>query len=72
MGEILVIAHHIQVEVGRNREQVQHLVQHASMLGGDADSRLNAGGISQGLDDRRHLDGFRPGSKNTQHTHSGL
>ena len=72
MDQVLVVAHDIEVEFGRDGEQPQHLVQHGAMLGRDADAGLDAGGIGQGLDDRGHLDRLWPGSENTQYTHSGL
>jgi hypothetical protein len=42
-GQGLVVAHQVQVVVRLDLEQVQHLVEHLPVLGGDADARFDPG-----------------------------
>ena len=70
MGEVLVGAHNIQVIVRRYGEQGQDLVQHVAVLGGDADSGLDAGLGRQRLDHRRHLNRLGPSSEYAENSHA--
>ena len=48
-------------------EDVEHLIEHVTMLGGDTHAIANAlGKAGQLVDDRSQLDGFRAGSENGQ------
>ena len=57
--ERLVGPHDVEVDVGNDVGELQHLVQHLAVLGGGAD--LYGGGRLrlQPVDDRKQLDGFR-------------
>ena len=60
--------HHVQVEIGRHLEGLQHLVQHAAMLRGDADlDRELAGALPHVEQHRAELDGFRARAEDEQH-----
>ena len=72
IGQVLPRLHDVQIDIGHDAEQRQNLIQHLPVLAGDADMHLQAGGGLQGLDDRRHLDGFRPGPKNDQNFHKSV
>ena len=66
LREILAGPHHVEVEVGRDPEERQHLVEHLAMLGGHADARREARVGPQGEHDRRHLDRLGPRPENAQ------
>ena len=70
MGQVLIITHDIEVVFGDNPKEVEHLVQHIPVLGGNRHLGIDAVRCRQGLDDRRHFDGFGTGSKHTQDFHS--
>jgi hypothetical protein len=62
--QILPRPHDVQIVIGTDMEQVQHLVEHLAVLGGDADQALKPAGMSfQLLDDRRHLDRLGAGTE---------
>ena len=67
----LVGAHQVEVDVGGDLEQVEHLVEHLAVLGGDANQRFDAGRVVQALYDGRHFDGFRAGAKDGEDAHGG-
>lgn len=62
-GQCLALGNHVQVEIGDDVEQPQHLVQHMPVLTRHADSQLEIAGSLDAVDQRRHFDGFRPGPK---------
>lgn len=63
-GEGLVRTHQVEVMIGANLKRRQDLIQHAAVLGGDADAHGKfAGKAGEMPDDRAELDRFRPGSK---------
>mgnify|MGYP001824042190 CR=1 FL=1 len=66
----LVFLHNIEINVGRDPRNVQHLVQHLAMLGGNAHPGLNGWLAFQRVDDRKHLDRFRPRPENRHNLHS--
>ena len=68
--EGLSALHDIQVVVHRKLEEVHHLVQHFPMLGSEAYLRLDFPMLQQFLHHRRHLDSFRPGTKNRHYFHN--
>ena len=59
--------HEVQVNVGCNAEDIQHLVQHLAVLGRDASTHLKLlrAGL-QGANHGGHFDGFGPRAKNDQ------
>src|SRR5215470_3863226 len=64
----LIVLHKIQIVVGSDGEDAQHLVEHVTMLRGYADVGVDlcrAGGTN----DRRHFDGFRSGTENGDDAH---
>ena len=71
VGQPLAIPHHVQVPVGGDGEQVQHLIQHLPVLRGDADEGCDVGGFDEAPDDRRHLDGLGAGADDGQDSHAG-
>ncbi len=59
-GRRLRGGHQVQVVIGLEAEDLQHLVQHGAMLGRHADDALETiRRVLQGLHHRRHLDGLR-------------
>src|SRR5215472_17577705 len=58
-GERLVWPHQIQVGIGSNLKNVQHLVQHLAMLCGNTDSAPKTRIAAKSQDYRREFDGFR-------------
>ena len=70
VAQRLVGLHHVQVGVGLDVEQAQHLVEHLTVLGRRQHPHIEIGIGTQGQDDRRHLDGLgaRPhDAKNALH-----
>ena len=61
LGKRLIGAHQIQIDVGRDLEQGQHLVEHLPVLRGRDHGRLEELGLSsQGENEWHELEGFRP------------
>ena len=64
-GQALVGPHQVQVHIGCDLKGFQHLIEHFTVLGGDADQRFDlVGELPQPFDHGGHLDGFRAGAKN--------
>jgi len=61
--EVLAWCHDVQVVVRHDIEQVQYLIQHFAVLGGDANAGVDTFCCVQGLDHRSHLDGFGAGAE---------
>jgi hypothetical protein len=62
--QCLVRRHHVEVEIGRDLERIQHLIEHAAVLRRHADfHRVSIREVAEVADQRRELDGFRPGSE---------
>ncbi|MNI54064.1 hypothetical protein D3C73_1089310 [compost metagenome] len=59
----LVRHHDVQIMLGAQSKQRQHLIQHFAMLAGDAHHVLNRRLLGKGGDERRHLDRFGTGPK---------
>jgi hypothetical protein len=51
--------HDVEIVVGLQGKRGHHLIQHLAMLAGNADARQDLFVLSERLDHRRHLDGFR-------------
>ncbi len=47
IGKVLARGHQVQVEIGGERKQAQHLVQHLPVLGGHADLDVDIGRFGQ-------------------------
>ena len=63
--EILPPLHDIQVVIGNDPEQTQHLIQHLAVLSADADDRFEpVGTLPERSDQRGHFDRLRPGAEN--------
>ncbi|KPW52018.1 hypothetical protein ALO86_100988 [Pseudomonas syringae pv. berberidis] len=60
----LLGAHHVEAVISLELEHVQHLLQHALVLPGDADSRIDTRLCGQCSDQRCHLDGFWTSAEN--------
>ena len=67
-GQGLAGGHDVQVPVGLQIKDLQHAVQHLTVLGGDAAQALNLRPGGQFLYQGTHFDGFRPGAENAQDT----
>ncbi len=65
-GERLVGPHHVQVMVGADVEEAEHLVEDMPVLAGDADDRLEVRGSLQGVHHRRHLYRLGAGAEHRQ------
>jgi len=72
VAQVLPRLHQVQIEIGLDAEDVEHLVEHLPVLGGDADFCINARIRREDLHDRRHLDGFGACTKNGEDFHTGL
>ena len=58
VGKSLTGPHQIQVFVGDDPEEFQHLIKHLSMLGGDRDNHVHRSIVPERFNDWRHLDCF--------------
>ncbi|MND78928.1 hypothetical protein D3C80_706490 [compost metagenome] len=67
IGQILSRLHDVEVIVRLDLEQIEHLVQHLSVLSCDTDSDIHLAIGLEGLDDWGHLDCFRPCPKYHQY-----
>jgi hypothetical protein len=67
VGEVLAGTHEVEIDLGGDAEDRQHLIEHLPVLGGDADAD---GEVVRRLaelgDERSHLDGFGPGAEDEQ------
>jgi hypothetical protein len=61
--QALVGTHQVEIDIGLNIEQVQHLVEHLAVLGSDTYTRLNPRLGCQALHDRGHFYCLRPGAE---------
>ena len=68
----LVGHHHVQVDVGRDPGDRQHLVQQPAMLGGDDHARLHPAAPAQRMHHREHLDRLGTGPEHHGHLHALL
>ena len=67
LGRRLVVLHDVQVVVGLDAEDAQHLVEHVAVLGGDADATGDAIRVAGELaNDGPELDGFGAGAEDGQ------
>jgi hypothetical protein len=60
-AERLVALHDVEIDVGLDPADAQHLVEKLAMLGRDADARLDVGSGAQGVNHGKHLDRLGPG-----------
>ena len=61
--------HEVEIVVGLEAEDVEHLVEHRPVLRGYTDQTLEAGGVGEkGTYDRGHLDRLRPGAEDADDT----
>ena len=68
LGRGLIVLHDVQVVVGLDPEDVQHLVEHVAVLGGHAHAAGDSIGMAGELaNDRTELDGFGTGPEDGQH-----
>ena len=73
LRQALIRLHQVQLVMRLNSKQLQHLIEHLSMLSHRTDHRPNVFGVTfELLDDRRHLDSLRPGAEHTENGHHGL
>ena len=66
-GQVLAGTHQVEVVVGDDVEQLEHLVEHLPVLRSDADTDPQAAMLAQRMQDRGHLDGFRAGAEYQHH-----
>ncbi len=64
----LVFLHQIQIVVGRDAKNTQHLIEQVAMLRGYTNMRFDMLS-ARGADDRRHLDGFGTRTENSDDAH---
>ncbi|MNY51998.1 hypothetical protein D3C86_1876360 [compost metagenome] len=60
--------HEIQVGVRDDAEEVQDLVEHLAVLGGDADLEVQVVGLGDRKNHRRHLDGLGAGAEDAENS----
>ena len=65
-GQSLARLHQIEIEIGRDSEYREHLIEHLAVLGRDADKGIQMGLLPKNLDERAKLDRFRPRAKDHQ------
>ena len=68
VSQVLTGLHQIKINIGSNLKKLEYLIQHLTVLSGYADPYFDTFCRSKGFTYRGHLDGFRAGSKNKQHT----
>jgi hypothetical protein len=59
----LIGAHQIEIDIRPDIEQVQDLVQHLAVLGGDANVGVKSRCLFQSPNHRSHFNGFGSGAK---------
>lgn len=69
MGQILVGAHDVEIEIRFDIEQPEHPVEHTPVLRGDADLAFDRRCVTQGVDHGGHLDGLGAGAENAENAH---
>lgn len=70
VGEVLPLAHDVEVVVGGDVENIEYLVEHLAVLSGDGDDGAElVGAFLELLYQGRHLYGFRPCA---EYEHYGL
>ncbi len=70
VSKALTRAHQIEVAIGADGEQVEHLVQHLAVLRGHADQGGDAGRFGEPAHDGRHLDRLGAGAEDRQDAHA--
>ena len=65
----LVRPHQIKVKIRPDGEHIQYLIQHLSVLGGDADFGVKIGIVGKRVDHGSHFDGFGTGTEYAQDLH---
>jgi hypothetical protein len=61
----LIRAHHVQIVIGADPENIEHLIEHLPVLGGSNSNNVEKTPLSPELEnDRCQLDGIRPGTEN--------
>jgi hypothetical protein len=58
LGQCLIGLHQLQVQIGGEREVFRNLIEHLSVLAGEANDGLDLVVCDACLDDRSHLDGL--------------
>lgn len=71
LGQGLIGAHQVEVNIGNDAEQVEHLVEHLAVLGGDADERFDARRAGELLHHGGHFHGLGAGAKNGEDAKRG-
>ncbi len=66
VGQALALADDVEVEVRRDLEEPQYLVQHLPVLAGDADPQVETARLPEPMNQRCHLDGLRAGPEYSQ------
>ncbi len=64
--ERLVGLHQVEVVIGHDPRDLEHLVEHRAVLRAHANPALEAGVRGQSMDQREQLDRFRPGTENRE------
>ena len=64
--ECLALMHHLQIIVCFHLKNIQHLIQHLTMLSGDTNFGLDVVMFLKFQHHRTHLDRLRPGTENYQ------
>ena len=62
-SERLTTFHNIEIIIGLDLENIEHLIEHLPVLRGDAHNALRVLALLQRTDERRHFDGLRPGAE---------
>lgn len=64
--QVLVRLHQVKIKIWFDSEEAKHLIEHMAVLRGHAHLGLSQARFTQLVDDRRHFDGFRPGSERNE------
>ena len=68
LGDRLIVAHHVEIVVGRDRKQREQIVEHLAVLRGHADDRRHPRPRRRKrAHDRCHLNRVRPRAEHRHH-----
>ena len=70
--ERLAVLHQVEVDVGRNAADLQHLVEQFAMLRRHRNAHIHAAVVLQRVDDREHLDRLGPRAEADQHARNAV
>ena len=64
----MILGHHVEIVVGCDREELEEIVEHLAVLGGNANARDDIRMGLQSANDGGHLDRIRARPEHAHHT----